>query len=63
MVRFLTAAVAALLSLAPGTAWAGEHDPKPGNDSGCCFQLTNSPVILCMTANACKFASPPAGPK
>lgn len=63
MVRLLVAVVLALAVMAPGTAWAGEPPPKGGNDSGCCFQLTNSPVVICVQPGSCTFTAPPAGPK
>lgn len=61
MVRWIVVAVMTVALSAPGTAWAGEHDPKPkGNDTGCCFSFDNSPVnlVFCTVPGSCTITPP-----
>lgn len=45
-------AVATLVLATPGVSWADDSVP-PGQ--GCCFSFDHSPVVICMTADACRF--------
>lgn len=60
MIRFLVAGVIALAATPSGTAWAGDHDPKPRNDTGCCASFDNSPVTLvfCTVPGSCTITPP-----
>lgn len=57
----LLAAALSVLTAGPASA----HDPPPRKDdsTGCCFSFRDSPVVLCLTADACKFTAPPTGPR
>lgn len=62
--RALAISLVALSLTMAGPASAHESPPPKNDDStGCCFSFRDSPVILCMTADACRFAAPPTGPK
>lgn len=63
LVRVMVAAVA-LSAATVVPAYAKDVPPKGNNDStGCCFSFRDSPVILCMTKDACTFTQPPTGGK